>query len=164
MPRDLMRSQSQLLMSLHKSQFAIISSYSILRVSLRSDTVTKAYLDGSPLHASGLGDIDDGHAGLGESGAVVLQPEHVGGLAALGRVRVLRGLFEYGRFKLEKAGKIKFEKKMGTFLARLVVFLTALGDLVALATAFLGEAFFTALAIVDWVESWLVEVPEGGLR
>ena len=79
------------------------------RVSLRSPTVTqvkpKVYLDGSPLPASGLGDIDDGHAGLGESGAVVLQPEHVGGLAALGRVRVLRGLFEYGRIQNKEGGK-----------------------------------------------------------
>ncbi|GMT24761.1 hypothetical protein PFISCL1PPCAC_16058, partial [Pristionchus fissidentatus] len=46
-------------------------------------------LDSVPFNAGGLGDIDDAHAGLGDSGAVVLQPEHVGGHAALGRIGVL---------------------------------------------------------------------------
>ncbi|GMT36612.1 hypothetical protein PFISCL1PPCAC_27909, partial [Pristionchus fissidentatus] len=47
-------------------------------------------LDGVPFDSSSLGDIDDAHSGLGESGAVVLEPEHVSGSSTLGRIRVLK--------------------------------------------------------------------------
>ena len=43
----------------------------------------------APLLSGGLGDVGDAHAGLGDAGAGVREPEHVRGLRSLRGVRVL---------------------------------------------------------------------------